>query len=486
MKYSMLYRGEAPAGMIGERTVYHLSLDLSLEKIIHGKDRLSYFLGILSKPQRNRDTILYRQSILRDFISSPALLRKFREILDELDDTRTKWNDFRRQRLGSMGSNTLNTSTLLALKQCSASAGTLLSSLRFINALYELKDEYSPASDFLKEIMDDAKAMVTNESFSALVNICGDLAYFSESSPIDVRVTLDKLGQICAADLIGHGYILITDPDLKQKRTWLRRKTNDTIYPCERAFLPPKEIEKLFPSPFFELASIIDSITKQILERYGELSCELCFYEAAAEYCEFLASRGVSHTFPEFSDAGVSIRDLYDLQLLVKQENASEITPHSIKSDSPSERIVIYGGNGCGKTTLLRSVTTAQLLAQAGLPVPARSARLRVYPAILTQFAESEKEFEAGNEAGRFEQEVRELAKVIDSAPDGALVILNETFQTTSYEEGSAGLAGILRYLSDCGISYMLATHMMQLRRIMREDSVFLNVNERHEISEAG
>ncbi len=485
MKYSMLYRSEAPAGIIGERTLYHLSLDLSLEKIIHGKDRLSYFLGILSEPQRDRDTILYRQSILRDFISGPALLKKFREILDELDDTRAKWNDFRRQRLGSMGSNALNTSTLLALRQCSASAVTLLSSLRFINAICELADEYAPASDFFKRIMDDAKAMSTNESFSALVNICGDLAYFSESSPLDVRVTLDKLGQICAADLIGHGYIFITDPDLKQKRTWLRKKTNDTTYPCERVFLSTKEIEKLFPSPFFELAGVMDSITKQILERYGELSRELCFYEAAVEYCEFLASRGVSHAFPEFSESCVIIRDLYDLQLLAKQENTSEITPHSIVSDSPSERVVIYGGNGCGKTTLLRSLSTAQLLAQAGLPVPARSARLRVYSAVLTQFAEAEKEFEAGNEAGRFEQEVRELARVIDAVPDGAIVILNETFQTTSYEEGSAGLAGILRYLSDCGISYMLATHMMQLRPIMREEAVFLNVNERHEIVEA-
>lgn len=482
MKYSMICRDGARAGFVGERTLYHLSFDLTLGKILHGKERLTYFLDMISKPLTDAEAIKYRQDIVRDFTAAPELLLHMRELADRLDGTRGKYGDFRRQRLGSMSSSQLSSSTFLAIKQCTASASTLLSALRFINALGELIEKYSPQSEFLQTLGKDAAETAKSEPFLSLVSLCGDLAYFSESSPIDVRVTLDRLGQICAADLIGHEHIFITDPDLKQKPTWTRRRAESKIYPCERAILPQKEVDKLFPMPFFELANLIDSITKQIFDRYGELSRELVFYEAAAEYCAFLADRGVCRTFPTFSDGGISVCELCDLQLLADREDISDIVPNGIESDLPDERTVIYGDNGCGKTTFLRSAAMMQLLAQAGLPVPARSARLRIYPAILTQFAEAEKEFEAGNEAGRFEQEVRELAKVIDTAPRGSLVILNETFQTTSYEEGAAGLCGILRYLSDCGISYMLATHMMQLYPIMSGNAVFFRVNEHHEV----
>lgn len=74
------------------------------------------------------------------------------------------------------------------------------------------------------------------------------------------------------------------------------------------------------------------------------------------------------------------------------------------------------------------------------------------------------------------------IAKIVDEAPPGSLVILNETFQSTSYDEGASCLGAILRYFSDVGVSYMAATHMMQLRPVMSGRAGFFEVNERHEI----
>ena len=129
---------------------------------------------------------------------------------------------------------------------------------------------------------------------------------------------------------------------------------------------------------------------------------------------------------------------------------------------------------------ILSAVTDC--LAQAGLPVPAESAHLRIYSTVITQFAEGEKEFEAGNNAGRFEQEVREIASLLEIAPPHSLVILNETFQTTAYDEGAEGIYHILRYLSKCGISYIIATHMHQLRDKLGSDVVSYHVTPAHEL----
>lgn len=120
----------------------------------------------------------------------------------------------------------------------------------------------------------------------------------------------------------------------------------------------------------------------------------------------------------------------------------------------------------------LRSVATMQIFAQAGLPIPAKHAVLPIYKQIITQFSEAEKEFTAGNDAGRFEQEVRELSYMVDHLGPRSLVFLNETFQTTSYEEGATGLYHVLNFFSKRGISFICVTHLRQLEHLFLEDEV--------------
>ena len=52
------------------------------------------------------------------------------------------------------------------------------------------------------------------------------------------------------------------------------------------------------------------------------------------------------------------------------------------------------------------------------------------------------------------------------------MVFLNETFQTTAYDEGAAGLYHILRYFSAHNIRYLLVSHLHQLKNHMESDAV--------------
>ena len=125
--------------------------------------------------------------------------------------------------------------------------------------------------------------------------------------------------------------------------------------------------------------------------------------------------------------------------------------------------ILITGENNSGKTVYLRSVGMAQLLFQAGLPVPCESARMRIFSAVHTCYAAAEKEFVSGNDAGRFEQEVRVLSQLAERIQPNSLLLLNEVFQTTSYSEGAEGLYHILNYFTRHGVNFIAVTHLKEL-----------------------
>ncbi len=157
------------------------------------------------------------------------------------------------------------------------------------------------------------------------------------------------------------------------------------------------------------------------------------------------------------------VKDLYDLSLIVSKPNPRSILPNSMNIKENSAGIMLFGDNGSGKTVFLRSVAIMHVLAQAGLPIPAEHAVLPIYTRLVTQFSEGEWEFTEGNDAGRFEQEVRELAYMVDELPPNSLVFLNETFQTTAYDEGAEGLYHILNFFKAKSIRFISVTHLRQL-----------------------
>lgn len=143
----------------------------------------------------------------------------------------------------------------------------------------------------------------------------------------------------------------------------------------------------------------------------------------------------------------------------------------------------MFGNNGSGKTVYLRSIGTMQILAQAGLPIPCESAEITLFSQLATQFSEAEKEFCEGNDAGRFEQEVRELAAMVDTLKEGSLVFLNETFQSTAYAEGAEGLYHLLKHFSALNIRWILVSHLRQIEEMFEpNEATVLHTTEGYKI----
>ncbi len=122
---------------------------------------------------------------------------------------------------------------------------------------------------------------------------------------------------------------------------------------------------------------------------------------------------------------------------------------------------VITGPNMAGKSTYIRQVALAVILAQAGAFVPAQRARLGVVDRIFTRVG-------AGDELTRgqstFMVEMAETAAILNHATARSLVILDEVGRGTSTFDGVSLAWAIVEHLHDLiGCRACFATHYHEL-----------------------
>jgi DNA mismatch repair protein MutS len=123
--------------------------------------------------------------------------------------------------------------------------------------------------------------------------------------------------------------------------------------------------------------------------------------------------------------------------------------------------MVITGPNMAGKSTTMRQVAAAVIMAQAGGFVPAREAHLGVVDRIYTRVGASDNLAEGQS---TFMVEMREAAAILRGATRRSLVILDEVGRGTSTYDGLAIAWAIAEYLHDViGCRGMFATHYHEL-----------------------
>ncbi len=476
--------GEAVlCGSIGPRTLYHLSLDRSADLFLEEPGDRDVFLKTIAKPLITVRAINYRQAILRDFLANPEFYSGLATVYAQFEGLRQSHIRERQAMMRRVHNTTAGTSadTLKALLMANAvTLGRCLSFIRSISDIFRrtLGHNAELQSEGLKLLKQEADTVSTSEAFEDLIKLCKTFENMGIDDPIDVRVRMNEMGQMEDCSLIDHKFIHIADRDAPRKRLWfLHREDAKAEANCVRLYeSQDTTFDKLCAVPMQTLAESIDEISDKLFECFCSAALDMNFYSAAVQYVRFMKKERINYVFPIIGEQGTPFRamDLSDLHLLLTAATEAEpapVIPNDVGSETDSRGMIVFGANGSGKTVFLRSVGCAQILAQAGLPVPARNANIPVQTRIVTQFSEAEKEFEKGNDAGRFEQEVRELASVVDSLDDGALVLLNGTFQTTAYEEGAEGLYHILSYFTDRGIRFLLVSHLHQLESRVADDS---------------
>jgi hypothetical protein len=209
----------------------------------------------------------------------------------------------------------------------------------------------------------------------------------------------------------------------------------------------------------------LERFTRVSTDTLGQLGAELALLLAVARMVERLRTVGLPVCRPEYvaiDDRCTDLVDAYDLGLALNQQvDARSIVTNDVHFDERGGRVwVLTGPNRGGKTTYTRAVGLVQVLFQAGLYVPASTARLSPVDAIYTHFPNRE-ESRPGH--GRLDLEAERLAAIFHRATPRSLILLNEALAGTSALEAVDLARGLVRGLRLLGARAIYVTHLHEL-----------------------
>ena len=122
---------------------------------------------------------------------------------------------------------------------------------------------------------------------------------------------------------------------------------------------------------------------------------------------------------------------------------------------------LITGANMAGKTVLLKSIGTAQIMAQCGMFVPAEKATVHLVEGVTTSIGDDQDEM---NGLSSYASEIIKISNMLsESRQHELLVLIDEPARTTNPVEGKALVQAIILILEQSPSFSLITTHYGQL-----------------------
>jgi len=472
MKFSLLYKVPEQADYAAQQdmreAIYNLSVDRLVNAICTDPTHAEALQKVLGRPLHLEENIYFRQEIIENFTKQPQLLFELKRLFRRYDTIKADWGEMRSNvhPYGASVSYKALMEYTFDLLKVSAKFAKMIAG--YFKSAYEILDQFELTAPGLVAIKDYCVEMINNDSLNEVVEIANLFSLYSPPQyEFTVMAGLDDTLRVTACDLIK---IVDLEKLAKDRKIWnvvkniKNRAGRDPEFNLGNGLIDDSNF--LLNEALFRVYTVMTEVAEYVYDMFYGLSDELTFYEGALDYINYLRRHRVTYCIPRIRphDAEVFNADgLYDCMLLVEGKNRDTIVTNSVRLSGAETGILIRGNNSTGKTVYLRSIGTAQLMSQAGLPVCARRASISMRNAIFTQFSSAEKEFVVGDTAGRFEGEVQEVAHILDHIKPHSLVLLNETFQTTAYIEGARGIFDILRIFPKIDVKFIFVTRMTKL-----------------------
>ena len=125
--------------------------------------------------------------------------------------------------------------------------------------------------------------------------------------------------------------------------------------------------------------------------------------------------------------------------------------------------VLLYGINSSGKSSFMKSVGIAVIMAQAGLFVPCASMRFSLIDKIFTRIVSKDNLYKG---LSTFAIEMLELKNIFNRASENSLILGDEISHGTETLSALAIVSAAIKRLSSIGSYFIFATHLHQLTKL--------------------
>lgn len=213
-----------------------------------------------------------------------------------------------------------------------------------------------------------------------------------------------------------------------------------------------------------EMEAYIDRL-QATADLISTLDCVISFATVANEY------RLVR---PEFTDGELDIEEGRH-PVVEKVIGENTYVPNSLTMDESTFVYLITGPNMSGKSTYMRQTAIISILAQMGMYVPAKSARLPIFDQIFTRIGASD---DLASGKSTFMIEMMEANDALKNATEDSLLIFDEIGRGTSTYDGMALAQSMLEFIHDeIGAKTLFSTHYHEITRLGQTLSGLKNVH---------
>lgn len=222
------------------------------------------------------------------------------------------------------------------------------------------------------------------------------------------------------------------------------------------------------------LNRMLDTLVKNLrktLDKYSEIAIgiiadiipEFVYYIRFAEFMNGLEAKGFkfsrARAIPK-GDVSMCAKGFYNFKLALNLTDPMEIVANDLNFDNDHTIYILTGANRGGKTTSTQGIGLLFALAQGGVYVPADSFEFAPADCIYTHFPADE---DKTMDLGRLGEECVRFKEIFTGITSDSLLLMNETFSTTSFEEGYYIACDSVKALLTKGARTIYNTHMHKL-----------------------